>query len=79
MSTRYRGQLKFFRSDRPQGGFGFIRRDDSTIEDFLHASALRDAGINPDVLADGFTRFEYEIVEDPKNKRPKAANVRILD
>ena len=79
MSTQYRGTLKFFRSDRPGGGFGFLRRDDSNIEDFLHASALRDAGINPDSLEDGFTRFSYELTEDPKTKRPKAANVRILD
>ena len=49
MSTQYRGSLKSFRSDRPGGGFGFLRRDDSNIEDFLHASALRDAGINPDL------------------------------
>jgi cold shock CspA family protein len=75
--TTYTGTLKFFRSDRPNGGFGFIKRDNSPVDDFLHISAL--PGINADALADGFTRFSYELVADAKNGKNKATNVRIIE
>lgn len=81
-AIRYQGVLKFYRTDK---GFGFIRRAgacataDFNGDDFVHASAIEAAGIKPEALVEGQTRFSYELVEDAKNKKLKAANIRILD
>jgi cold shock CspA family protein len=72
------GTLKFFRSDRPAGGYGFIARDGSSIDDFLHISSLRESLINPDALVDGATRLSYEVESDSRNGKLKAVNLRVL-
>jgi cold shock CspA family protein len=77
--VQYQGTLKFFKSERFRGGYGFLRRDNTTIDDFLHVSALHSAGINPDSLEEGVTRFSYALIEDPKNKKTKATDLKILD
>jgi cold shock CspA family protein len=77
--VQYQGTLKFYKSERPRGGYGFVCRDNSDVDDFIHVSALHEAGINPDSLEEGVTRFAYELVEDQKNKKTKVTNVKILD
>jgi hypothetical protein len=51
----------------------------ATWQDFLHASALRQSGINPEALVGGETRLEYEMVEDPDDNKFKATDIKILD
>ena len=75
---QYSGTLKFFNNQRGNGGFGFICRDGSDVDDFFHVTALRDAGINPDCLVNDVTRLAYELIEDPKNRKLKATNITII-
>jgi cold shock CspA family protein len=70
--------FKVFRSQRGNGGFGFICRDGADIDDFVHISAMRDAGINPDRLENDVTRLAYDLVQDSKNQKMKATNVRLI-
>jgi cold shock CspA family protein len=79
VSERLTGQLKFFRSDRPGGGYGFIARDGVPLDDFIHITAVRDSGIRPESLEDGVTRFSYQLIEDPKNRKLKAVHLKIID
>jgi cold shock CspA family protein len=76
--VQYSGTLKFFNSQRGNGGFGFICRDGADIEDFVPISAMRDAGINPDRLENDVTRLAYDLVQDSKNQKMKATNVRLI-
>src|SRR5262245_14712645 len=72
--SRLTGTVKFFDTVR---GFGFIRCDDPNQSDvFLHATALPRAGFD---YASEHQRIEFEIVENKKNGRPMAGNVRFLD
>jgi cold shock CspA family protein len=78
--VQFHGTLKFFKSERPNGGFGFIIRDDNpSINDFFHVSELHRAGINPDALEEGSTRFSYGVEKDAKNGKLKAVDLRIVD
>jgi cold shock CspA family protein len=73
---QYTGQLKFW-STR---GYGFLIRDgarSSDPNDFLHGSALDEARINRESLQEGM-RFSYDIVQDEKFDKLKAANVAII-
>jgi cold shock protein len=79
LTVQYTGTLKFFNHQRGNGGFGFICRDNSNIEDFLHVTALRDAGINPDCLENDVTRLLYDLIQDSKSQKMKATNVQLLD
>jgi cold shock CspA family protein len=78
-NNRLTGKLKFFRSDRAAAGYGFIARDGVPLDDFIHISSVRDSGIRPESLEDNVTRFSYELVEDPKNRKLKAVNLKIID
>jgi cold shock CspA family protein len=75
---QYTGVLKFW-STR---GYGFLIREgassDSKDNDFLHATALEIAQINPEGLTPGM-RFGYDIVQDEKYNKMKCANVQIID
>ena len=65
------GTLKLWNVER---GFGFIQDDAGGPDMFLHITALQDAGIAPDSLAQG-DRFVYEI-SSTRDGRTKASNVR---
>jgi CspA family cold shock protein len=67
------GSLKFF---KPDAGYGFISND-ANGEDFLHASELRLAGIDPHTLQGG-ERFSYEVAPG-RNGKTQAVNVTSLD
>jgi CspA family cold shock protein len=76
---QFSGTLKFLNHQRGKGGFGFICRDGEDIDDFIHISALDEAGIKPESLEGGKTRLAYDLVQDRKNQKLKAANVSIID
>jgi cold shock CspA family protein len=78
LKVQYSGTLKFFNSQRDNGGFGFICRHGADIDDFVHISAMRDAGVNPDRLENDVTRLAYDLVQDSKNQKMKATNVRLI-
>ena len=42
MSTRLKGKVKWF---NPSKGFGFIEREDKEKDAFVHASAVKAAGM----------------------------------
>ena len=65
------GSLKLWNVER---GFGFIQDDAGGPDMFLHITALQDAGISPDSLAQG-DRFVYE-TSSTRDGRTKASNVR---
>ena len=64
------GTVKWFNTEK---GFGFIQQDDSKQDMFVHASALRDAGLQG--LDDG-QRVSYEI-EDNRG-RQAAVNLQLV-
>ena len=69
--TMSAGSLKLWNVER---GFGFIQDDAGGPDMFLHITALQDAGISPDSLAQG-DRFVYE-TSSTRDGRTKASNVR---
>jgi cold shock CspA family protein len=70
---RHAGLLKFLHRTR---GFGFAIRNDGT-QDFLHIRSLRDSGVDLDCLVDGETRLSYRMIEDTRNSKYKAIDIRI--
>ena len=64
------GKVKWFNG---QKGYGFIEREDKEKDVFVHASALRDAGIKG--LEDG-QALTFDIEEGPKG--PNAVNLQKL-
>ena len=72
---RFTGTLKWFGAER---GFGFVFRDGSDVQDFLHITALQLANINADALRDGITRFSYTTEARP-NGKSMVADVQIID
>lgn len=57
-------------------GYGFIDPDDQDLRDvFLHKSALRDPGVDANLLLPG-TRLEFDTEEGREGQQ--AVNVRIL-
>jgi cold shock CspA family protein len=79
VTQQHRGTLKFWSRTRASRSFGFICRDNSDVEDFLHLSALHAAGVNAESLQDGVTRFAYDLVADERNQKTKATNVKLID
>jgi cold shock CspA family protein len=75
---QHTGVLKFWSRTRPSRSFGFIFRNNSDVEDFLHVSALHAAGISVESLQDGVTRFAYDLAEDERNRKTKAVNVTVI-
>ena len=70
MST-LKGTVKWFNSKK---GFGFIERDDKEKDAFVHASAVKAAGMR--FLNEG-DKLEFEMEEGPKG--PSAVNLKKLD
>ena len=72
---QHTGQLKFW-STR---GYGFVARENSSSDDYLHVTAVEAAGLNRDSLKPGM-RLAYDLEQDVKrNNMMKASNVQLLD
>jgi cold shock CspA family protein len=58
-------------------GFGFLRRRDARGDIFLHCSALS----NPDEIRELQLgdELEFDLAEDPRSGKPRAANARRLE
>jgi CspA family cold shock protein len=64
---RYTGTVKWFNDSK---GYGFITRDDTGTDVFVHYTAIQDDGFRS--LAEG-EEVEFEVVEGMKG--PQASNV----
>ena len=66
------GTVKFFDKIK---GYGFIKNEDETKEDmFVHKSALN--GL--EALEEG-QKVTYEVETNPRNNKPNAANVTVVE
>ena len=70
MST-LKGKVKWFNGKK---GYGFIERDDKEKDVFVHASAVRDAGLR--FLNEG-DKVSFSIEEGEKG--PSAVNLKKID
>ena len=70
MST-LKGTVKWFNNKK---GFGFIEREDKEKDAFVHASAVKNAGIR--LLNEG-DKLEFDLEEGPKG--PSAVNLKKID
>ena len=73
MSTILKGKVKWYNSRK---GFGFIEREDKEKDAFIHASAVKAAGLR--YLNEG-DNLEFELSEDTAGKGPSAINVKKTD
>ena len=69
--TRLKGTVKWFNGKK---GFGFIERDDKEKDAFVHASAVKNAGMR--FLNEG-DKLESELEDGPKG--PSAINLKKID
>ena len=67
-----RGIVKIFNSDR---GFGFIKRDDSGLDTFVHVSDVARAGLTE--LREGMRRG-FEVETDLRRGKTKAVQLRLI-
>jgi CspA family cold shock protein len=67
------GKLNMWNAER---GYGFIANDDGGPDMFLHVSALKSAGIDPDNVKKG-ERLAFD-VESTREGKTRATNVRRL-
>ena len=65
------GKVKWYNGKK---GFGFIERDDKEKDAFVHASAVKNAGMR--FLNEG-DKLEFEMEDGPKG--PSAINLKKLD
>ena len=65
------GKVKWF---NPTKGFGFIERDDKEKDAFVHASAVKEAGMR--YLNEG-DKLEFTLEDGPKG--PSAVNLKKID
>ena len=63
-----KGKVKWFNQSK---GFGFIEREDKEKDVFVHASAVRDAGM--DGLQEG-QEVTFDVEDGPKG--PNATNIK---
>ena len=70
MST-LKGTVKWFNGKK---GYGFIERDDEEKDAFVHASAVKNAGMR--FLNEG-DKLEFEMEDGPKG--PSAINLKKID
>ncbi|MDA7713124.1 MAG: cold-shock protein [Candidatus Pelagibacter bacterium] len=70
MST-LKGTVKWFNGKK---GYGFIERDDKEKDAFVHASAVKNAGMR--FLNEG-DKLEFEMEDGPKG--PSAINLKKID
>ena len=73
MSTILKGKVKWYNSRK---GFGFIEREDKEKDAFIHASAVKAAGLR--YLNEG-DNLEFELSQDTAGKGPSAINVKKTD
>ena len=66
-----KGTVKWFNTKK---GFGFIERDDKEKDAFVHASAVKNAGMR--FLNEG-DKIEFELEDGPKG--PSAINLKKTD
>ena len=71
MSTVLKGKVKWF---NPTKGFGFIEREDKEKDAFVHASAVKAAGMR--FLNEG-DKLEFTLEDGPKG--PSAVNLKKVD
>ena len=71
MSTVLKGKVKWF---NPAKGFGFIEREDKEKDAFVHASAVKAAGMR--FLNEG-DKIEFDLEDGPKG--PSAVNLKKID
>ncbi len=67
------GIVEFFKDDK---GYGFIRPDDGGKDVFVHHSCIQMDGFKSLRRGD---KVEYEYVEDPNGKGPRAADVKRVE
>jgi cold shock protein len=67
------GVVKYYLADK---GYGFVKRADGGRDVFIHASALKVAGI--ELLNEG-DKIAFDVDPNPGGKGPRANNVRRLD
>jgi CspA family cold shock protein len=67
------GDVRFWNVEK---GFGFIRRDDGQPDVFVHASALKDAGLEELFEAD---RVAFDVEPGREGKGPKATNLALVE
>jgi cold shock protein len=65
-----RATIKFY---NPEKGFGFARPDDHGQDIFVHVRQVIGGGI----LMEG-DRIEYDIGSNPRNGKPQAVHIRVL-
>ncbi len=65
--TKLNGTVKWFNSKK---GFGFIEREDKEKDVFVHASAVKEAGLR--FLQEG-DKISFELQDGPKG--PSAVNL----
>lgn len=65
------GTVKWFNAAK---GYGFLSQDDGD-DVFVHYSAIQQSGYRE--LAEG-QRVHFDVVNDPRGKGPRAANVVLL-
>ena len=66
-----KGTVKWFNGKK---GYGFIERDDKEKDAFVHASAVKNAGMR--FLNEG-DKLEFEMEDGPKG--PSAINLKKID
>ena len=66
-----KGTVKWFNGKK---GFGFIEREDKEKDAFVHASAVKNAGMR--FLNEG-DKLEFEMEDGPKG--PSAVNLKKID
>lgn len=66
------GTVKWFNAEK---GYGFIANDEGGEDVFVHFSAIRSEGYKS--LTEG-QKVSFETETDPKNGKPRAANVTVL-
>ena len=71
MSTTLKGKVKWFNGKK---GYGFIEREDKEKDVFVHASAVRDAGLK--FLNEGDS-LEFSVEDGDKG--PSAVNLKKID
>ena len=72
MSTILKGVTKWYNAKK---GFGFIEREDKEKDVFIHASAIKAAGLR--YINEG-DKLEFELSED-SGKGPSAINIKKID
>ena len=71
MSTTLQGKIKWYNGKK---GYGFIERDDKEKDAFVHASAVKAAGMR--YLNEG-DKLEFTLEDGPKG--PSAVNLKKID